>query len=428
MISAKDYAVAVTEAQQFLEGKSLHVIRRLEERMQIAVDCLAFEEAARIRDQIKSLRHIQEQQHVVRLRGDVDVIVMQVSPGFACVYWMMVRQGQVLDNQTFLPKVPRYESRVDDLKEQVFERFIAHFYQDHPTRIPPLIVTDVNGLTDTSIAQVLTAWRGRSCRITTRVRGVNAHWLQFAKTNLQQACSEHDHALSTQKARIQALQQALTLVQPIKRLLCFDISHTQGHETVAACVVFDEHGPCKRAYRRFYLRDITPGDDYAAINQAVTRYLARLSSDNWPEVIIVDGGKGQVAQAQEALKAYQKKVKLIGIVKGLGRKACFDRIYDADLEAEIVIADDDSALHLVQHMRDEAHRFAITLHRKKRQKNALSSSLLTIPGVGPKRRHALLQRFGGLRELSKATAEEIAKVDGVSERLAKEIYQHCHGN
>ncbi len=428
-ISAEDYAVSVHEAQQFLQGKSLQVIRRFEQRMQAAVERMAFEEAAVIRDQIQSLRHIQEQQHVVRLRGDVDVIVMQVRPGFACIQWVMVRSGQVLDSQAFFPRVPRFSSRVDDLSQQVFEGFVTHFYQSNPARIPPLIVTDREELSHTALARVLSTWRGRVCRIITRARGDKAKWLEFAQANLQQASLNYDRDARIQQQRNAALQQLLALTVPIQHIVCFDISHTQGQETVASCVVFDQQGPCKRAYRRFIMRGIIPGDDYAAIEQAVTRYLARLTAEAWPDVMIIDGGKGQVGMAQKALQAYpQQTVKLLGITKGEGRKACFDRVYDADTKAELTVRDDSPALHLVQHIRDEAHRFAISLHRKKRQKASLSSSLLSIPGIGSKRRQALLQRFGGLRELKRASVEEIAKVDGISSQLAQAIYQHCHAS
>jgi excinuclease ABC subunit C len=429
LISEQDYALSVQQAEQFLQGKSLQVIRQLETRMQAAVTALAFEDAARIRDQIKALRHIQEQQHVVRLRGDVDVVALRVSPGFACVQWVMVRAGQVLATQAFFPKMPRETLSVDDVSQQVFQGFMTYFYQDNPERIPPMIITEPSAVGYDALQRVLSVWRGRACRINDHPRGHNAQWLALAKANLQQACLDHDHAANTQHTRHQALQQVLGLSTPIERLVCFDVSHTQGQDTVASCVVFDANGPCKRAYRRFYLRDITPGDDYAGIAQAVTRYCQKLSSDAWPRVMIIDGGVGQVAAAQNALAAFPAaSCKLIGITKGEGRKACFDRVLDAEQQSELMLAPDSPALHLIQQLRDEAHRFAITLHRKKRQTTGLTSSLLSIPGVGSKRRHALLQRFGGLRELTKATIDEIAKVQGISTHLAETIYQHLHQN
>ena len=427
LIANADYALAVQEARFFLQGKSLQVIQRLEARMQAAVAKLAFEEAAVLRDQIKSLRHIQEQQHMVRLRGDADVIVMQVRPGFACVQWVMIRQGQVLETQAFFPRVPSHSMDETELPQQVFEGFVTHFYQDNPARIPPLILTDTPALGEDTLASLLTTWRGRACRISARARGQHAEWVEFARVNLQQACLAHNRLEDTQQARYQALQALLGVSAVKPRVVCFDVSHTQGQETVASCVVFDEQGPCKRLYRRFILRDITPGDDYAAMAQVITRYLKRLPLEACPLVMIVDGGKGQISVAQQVLARYpEHAIKLIGIVKGPGRKACFDRLIDAESGAELAVANDSPARLFVQHARDEAHRFAISLHRKKRQKSALSSSLLSIPGVGNKRYQALLHRFGGLRELTHASIDEIVKVPGISSTLAKAIYQHCH--
>ena len=230
-------------------------------------------------------------------------------------------------------------------------------------------------------------------------------------------------------ARYDALQQLLTLDKPIKSMVCFDISHTQGDSTVASCVAFDANGPCKREYRRYNINGITPGDDYAAMEQAITRHFKRLLDEGrpLPDVLVIDGGKGQISVARRVLNGLRiTNVALLGIAKGPDRKAGFERLIIADEGTEKTLPTDSPALHLLQHIRDESHRFAITAHRKKRQQSSLGSSLETIEGVGPKRRKALLRRFGGIRDLAKAPIEEISKVPGISMELAERIHQYFH--
>ncbi len=432
-ISEHDYRQSVLDATRFLQGKCQLILDELAARMDEAVEKLAFEEAARLRDQIKSLRLVQEQQGMVQLRGDADVIAINARPGFACVQCVTVRDGEVLASQSFFPSVP--ELGLDDdtdemeaLWQQVFAAFIAHYYLDIPERIPALILTN-HAIENRSVLQAtLSSLRGKACRILTKPQGVKARWFDFASHNLQVAISEHASSAAMIKTRYQALAELLHLPKPVWRMECFDISHTQGTATVASCVVFDESGPCKSEYRRFNIAGITPGDDYAAMEQAITRRFKRLTAGlRLPDVLIIDGGKGQVAVALRVFAALQVEgVKLLGIAKGHTRKAGWEQLILADEEREITLPTDSPALHLLQHIRDEAHRFAITLHRKKRQKAGLDSTLETIAGVGAKRRQALLRRFGGLRELAKAPIDEIAKVPGISASLAARIYQHFH--
>jgi excinuclease ABC subunit C len=278
------------------------------------------------------------------------------------------------------------------------------------------------------LTSLLSEWRGASCRFLIRPRGEKARWLDFALNNLKHALDERFASISLITQRYDALVELLQLNNSIKRMVCFDISHTQGNQTIASCVVFDEKGPCKRAYSYFNIKGIAPGDDYAAMEQAVMRYFKDLKQENWPTLVIIDGGKGQVAYAKEVLDALaMSSIKIVGIAKGPERKAGLERLIFSDHQYEQSIPSDSFALHLLQHIRDEAHRFAITRHRKKREKAGLSSSMTVIPGIGAKRRQALLQRFGGLRELAKASIEEIAKVSGISQALAVKIYQHFHG-
>jgi len=375
---------------------------------------------------------VQEQQGMVQLRGDADVIAIDARPGFACIQCVTVRDGEVLASQSFFPIVPEQslesEQNLESLWQQVFAAFIAYYYLDIPDRIPALILTN-HPVDDSDVLQTtLSLLRGKSCQIQTKPRGVKARWYDFAANNLQITIMERVSSTTLLQNRYEALGKLLSLPPGPIRMECFDISHTQGEATIASCVVFDANGPCKREYRRFNITGITPGDDYAAMEQAITRRFKRLLQGQYlPDVLIIDGGKGQVAVARRVLAALQVEgVKLLGIAKGPGRKAGWEQLILADSRQEITLPVDAPALHLLQHIRDEAHRFAITLHRKKRQKTGLGSSLETIEGIGMKRRQALLRRFGGLRELAKAPIAEIAKVQGISENLAVRIYSHFH--
>ena len=432
-ISAEDYQRSVNDAIRFLQGKSQLLLDELAKRMEQAVERLAFEEAAIIRDQIKSLRLIQEQQGVVQLRGDADVIAIEARPGFACIQYVTVREGRVIASQNFFPAVPKHafvdhEQDETALWQEVFLAFIAFYYVDTPERIPALIITHESIPELETIKTMLSELRGKLCQIQVRPRGVKARWLDFAMNNLHRSIADYVASSATIKKRYQALGQLLGRQDAIRRMECFDISHTQGEATVAACVVFDTDGPRRADYRRFNIEGITPGDDYAALEQAITRRFKRLQQEqNLPDVLIIDGGKGQVAVAERVLAALQVEgVTFLGIAKGPDRKVGWERLILATEGKEISLPSDSPALHLLQHIRDEAHRFAITAHRKKRQHARLDSSLETIAGVGPKRRQALLRRFGGLQELAKAPLAEIAKVNGINDELAARIFAHFH--
>lgn len=428
-ISPSDYQRAVDDAVRFLQGKSLIVLQELEKRMEEAVTRMAFEEAALLRDQIKSLRLVQEQQAVVHLRGDADVIALEARPGFACVQCVTIREGHVIANQSFFPAVPTnlLEEETHALYEQVFEAFITFYYFDTPERIPPLVITHPNLPDVEPVRQLLSQLRGKECQIISKPRGIKARWLDFACNNLRIAIADFAAQQATMKKRYQALADFLQ-IDKISRMECFDISHTQGEATVASCVVFDEEGPYKKGYRRFNITNITPGDDYAAMEQVLSRRFKRLQEHhNFPDLLIIDGGKGQVAVAKRVLEALEVQgVLLLGIAKGPERKAGWEKLILATDNNELTLASDSPALHLLQQIRDEAHRFAITTHRKKRARARFESSLESIEGVGPKRRQALLRRFGGLRELAKAPLEEIAKVPGISRQLAERIFAYLH--
>lgn len=427
LISAADYQRALQDAKLFLQGKSHQILEQLAKRMQDAVDHLAFEEAATFRDQIKNLRLIQEQQGMVQVQGDADVIVIEAIPGFACIQCVTIRDGEILNSQSFFPSVPILEVDAESsLWQHVFATFIAYYYVEMPDRIPALIITD-QAIDDYETTKaLLSELRSKACQIQYRPRGAKAKWLDFALNNLRKSIDEHRASTHTMSSRYQALCHLIGVSYPITRMECFDISHTQGNATIASCVVFDEQGPSRRDYRRFNITGITPGDDYAAMQQAITRRLKRLMEEgNLPDVLIVDGGKGQLNIAKNIVTDLGiEGLTLIGIAKGPDRKAGWERLIIGNGSQEITLAADSQALHLLQYIRDEAHRFAITAHRKKRQKTSFESSLDSVEGIGPKRRHALLQRFGGIRELAKAPVEEISKVSGISRELAERIYQH----
>ena len=437
LISKGDYQKSVHDAVLFLQGKSQQIIAELEHRMEDAVQRLAFEEAALMRDQTKSLRVIQERQGVVQLRGDADVIAIEATPGFACVQWVSIREGQVIASQHFFPSVPKmtFDENGDDdeslslLQQQVLEAFIAFFYVETPQRIPSLIILD-KGISQLSLlTTLLTELRGKPCRIQNRPRGANANWLNFAHNNLQVAVKEHFASKQSTQDRYNALSELLELSAPILRMECFDISHTQGEATIASCVVFDAEGPKRSQYRRFNIHDITPGDDYAAMEQALRRRFKRLKDEqkSLPDVLIIDGGKGQITIAKRVLSELGiDSINLIGIAKGPTRKAGLEHLLLVAQNREITLPSDSKALHLLQHIRDEAHRFAITSHRQKRNKTRFESSLDCIEGVGAKRRQALLRRFGGIQELAKAPVEEIAKVPGINQALAQRIFNSFH--
>lgn len=427
-ISREAYQQSVQDAIWFLQGKSPLIMQNLSLRMEEAVARLNFEEAAILRDQMKNLRHVQESQSLIQPEGELDVVVLEAYPGFACIFVVSVREGQVIRSESFFPVVPE-ESLEEGLKirQQVFDAFIAFYYVERPERIPATLIVDEDFKILSVTADVLTELRGKRCQLQTSVRGAKRRWLDFARNNLALAISEHRTSEAHMANRYQALTKFLGLSKLIARMECFDISHTQGTSTVASCVVFDAKGPLKRDYRQWNIADITAGDDYAAIEQALKRHYSRLLKEDkaLPDLLIIDGGKGQVGVAARVLEQLEvKDVVLLGIAKGPERKAGWEHLIFQGLA--IQLPDDSPALHLLQSIRDEAHRFAISKHRNKRQKQSLGSSLEAIEGIGAKKRQALLRHFGGRQEVAKASISEMAKVSGIGEKLARSIYEHFH--
>ncbi len=423
LIDRDGYQRDVYHAVLFLEGKSSEVIDALVQRMESASAQLKFEEAAVYRDQIVQLRQIQEHQYVSGDSGDLDVVACVVQEGAACVQVLFFRDGRLLGNKGFFPRIPEEED-----SSQVLSAFLAQYYLD---KTPPAEILINQELEDAGLlAQVLQEQAGRRVIITARVRGERAHWLEMARHNAAQALNAHWSSRTGIQRRLQALQETLGLDSTPARLECMDVSHTQGEATVASCVVFTEEGPVKSDYRRYNIAGITPGDDYGALRQALSRRYTRLRAGEGklPDILFIDGGKGQLTQACEVLaELHVEGVTLIGVAKGPDRKAGLEILYLAGAKHPILLAADSAALHLVQQIRDEAHRFAITGHRQRRARARTTSVLESIPGVGQKRRQALLKQFGGLRQLSRAGVEDITCVAGISKELAQRIYDSFHG-
>lgn len=427
LLSPEEYAEDVRHTVLFLEGRNEEVMQDLMARMNQAADALDFELAVIYRDQLAALRRVQEQQFVTRDAGNADVIAVAAQPGGVCVQILFVREGRVLGSKEFHPNMFGETRPADILSE-----FLPSFYlqSDGGRDIPDEIITS-DELPDTEVMhEAIRALYGRDVRIKHRVRETRQAWLQLARLNAEQGLSARLANRTHMNARFAALQQAVGRTDPITRMECFDISHTMGEATVASCVVFDETGPRNRDYRLFNIEDITGGDDYAAMHQALTRRYQRLKTGEGrlPDILFIDGGKGQLAQAIGVLDELGiKGVTLIGIAKGEGRKPGLETLHFAD-GADLQLPADSPALHLIQYIRDEAHRFAITGHRARRGKQRKRSALEDIPGVGPKKRRDLIQHFGGLQEVLRASAKDLATVPGIGLTLAETIYDALHSH
>jgi len=424
LISEGAYRQDLDHAMQFLQGRNHELMQALAEEMDDAAARLEFERAASLRDQISALQQVQEQQFVSGQSGDADVLGCAVQPGGVCVHALFVRGGRVIGSKVYHPRVS-----IEDTPAEVLSAFIAQFYLSGPREIPAAVIVSVELPDQECLQQALEQRRGRKMAIMSRVRGDRAGWQRLAQTNAEQQLGSHLASKQNIYNRYLALQDALGLDSIPQRLECFDISHSSGEATVASCVVFDREGPRKSDYRRFNIEGITGGDDYAAMHQALSRRYTRVRKGEGvlPDLLIIDGGKGQVAQAMAVMEELQiSEVLVVGVAKGPTRKAGFEVLIRGDSGEETVLASDSPALHLLQHIRDESHRFAITGHRARRGKARRKSTLEGIPGVGPKRRRELLKHFGGVKEVERASVEEIAKVSTISRTLAQEIYAVLH--
>jgi excinuclease ABC subunit C len=422
-VTPEAYARDVRDTELFLDGKATDVIGRWVARMEEAAGRLEFEEAARLRDQISALRAVQERQYVSGERGDLDIVAVASAGGVACVQWFCVRQGRNLGNRSLFPR----SGDGADLAE-IASAFIAQHYLGKA--VPHEILVNVEPDDRALLEESLSLQAGRRVSIQSRPRGERARWLKMAVDNAELALASRLASTAGAGARVEALGKALGLAAPPLRMECFDISHTQGDETVASCVVFVDGAPSKTDYRRFNIRGITGGDDYAAMRQALERRYRRLvaGEGQLPDLLLIDGGAGQLGAAATILESLGVNgPALVGVAKGPDRRPGMEQLFLLGRERPLILAADSPALHLVQQIRDEAHRFAITGHRQRRGRSVQRSPLEDIAGIGPKRRARLLKQFGGLQGLARAGVEDISTVEGISEKLARDIYAAFHG-
>ena len=424
-ISAEDYARDVQLAAMFLHGRQQEVIKRLTNSMEEASSRLAFEMAAIYRDQIQSLRQVQEKQFVSSAKGeDVDVVVAIREAGQLCVNLAMIRGGRHLGDRPQFPTNAGESTPADAVAA-----FLQQHYSVHPAParvfVSPLPAEEEGGETAAVLAEIA----GRAVPVLEPRSVVHRTWVEMAIQNARLAIVARNQATAQQEQRLAALQGALDLAEPVQRIECFDISHTQGEATVASCVVYQGSGMKKADYRRFNIRDIQPGDDYAAMRQAVSRRYDSVAAGEGkaPDLILIDGGKGQVGAAHAALADLGlAELPMIGVAKGEERKPGLETLIFPDDREPLQLPPEHPALHLIQEIRDEAHRFAITGHRAQRGKARKTSKLESLPGIGPARRKALVARFGGLPGVLAASPDQLAAVPGISRELAEKIYAALH--
>lgn len=424
LVNSEAYERQLHDAVLFLEGRSGQVIEDLAQRMETLAAELKFEEAARCRDQIIELRRIQQRQHVEGERGDLDVVACALRDGAACVQVFVFREGRLLGNRAFFPTLPENEE-----PGAILSAFLGQYYLDKV--IPAEVLLSHEPLDAPLLAQALQERAGRRVALIPHPRGERARWLELAQRNAEQALAAQWASQAGMWRRLAALQEVLSVDHALSRLECFDISHTRGEATVAACVVFGAEGPLKADYRRYNIEGIAPGDDYSALRQALTRRYSRLLEENGrlPDILFVDGGKGQLTEASEMLEELQVAgVMPVGIAKGPERKPGLETLYLFNERRPVILSADSIALHLVQQIRDEAHRFAVTGHRQRRAKARTGSALDDISGIGPRRRQALLRQFGGVKQMAQAGVEDLSQVEGISAELAQRIYDAFHGD
>jgi len=420
LVSEQEYAEDVRNTLLFLQGKSFEVIEQLGEQMQTAAEALEFEKAARLRDRIAALRAIQSQHLISQQHTDLDVIGLDGKGDQYAVVRMRYQGGTLWGSQTFYPKA------ADATPQEVLEAFLGQHYIEQKAR-PHTILLPFEPEEKSWFEKIGDPPHPRIGVARTRTE---KELVRLAQTNAQAALRQHLTQKATQEQKLAELQSVLDLPRPPRVMECFDISHTQGQETVGSCVCFRDGVPDKRRYRRYNITGITPGDDYAAMEQVLQRHYSRLKAqpELLPDLIVIDGGRGQLNRAVAVLRELDlDHLPLVSVAKGAGRKVGLEVLHTPENETGIDLPPDTPALHLINFLRDEAHRFAITGHRGRRQRRQLGTRLEEIEGVGPKLRQRLLTHFGGLKQIMDASVSELAKVKGVSQRLAQRIYDHFHG-
>jgi len=429
LIEKEAYAEIVRLAVLFLEGKNSLVIDELVHKMEQVAEALEYEKAAMIRDQIAALRKVQEKQYITgESDNDLDVITAIIRGGVASIQVFNVRGGMNLGNKAYFPKLSNHTST-----DEVLSAFIAQYYigKSGVRLLPSEILVNEIPADSEWLEDVLSEQANKKIKITAKTRGDRARWVKLALANTEIALDTHIAGKANMLNRFETLQEALNLDAVPQRIECFDISHTMGEATVASCVVCDPSGAVKSDYRRFNIEGITGGDDYAAMTQALTRRYRKIKEGEGklPDILLIDGGKGQLTQAENVLEELQiDGVMLIGVSKGPDRRAGLELLHISGNKQPLKLPANSPALHLIQFVRDESHRFAIAGHRNRRGKKRTASPLEEIPGLGPKRRQQLLKQFGGLQGISSAGIEDLANVKGISIDLAEKIYNTFHAD
>ncbi|MED5238347.1 MAG: excinuclease ABC subunit UvrC [Pseudomonadota bacterium] len=426
LVSEQDYAQQVKLAMDFLDGRSRDVVEHLSGKMEEASRNLEFEEAAILRDKLAAIQSVQQKQYAETGQGDLDVVAVEVRHGLAAVDVLMIRGGRILGHRTFRP-----DTRGEEDPGEILEAFVGQYYlgdREDPVDPPEILLSHEIGGSE-PLQQALTEKWKKKVRVAWRVRGDRAAWVTMAQTNASQSLATELAAREHMEKRFVALESMLESDTPVRWIECFDISHTQGEKAVASCVVFDQQGARKPDYRHFNVTPAKAGDDYAALEEAIRRRYQRVLNEEGrlPDLLLIDGGKGQLQRGWEVMGelGLQGRMQVMGIGKGPSRRPGFEVLYLPD-GREITPGPAHSALHLLQQVRDEAHRFALTGHRARRGKARKTSSLDEIPGIGPKRRKALLTHFGGLKQLKNASAAELARVPGINAQMAETLYDWFH--
>ncbi|GAA5557576.1 uvrABC system protein C [Acinetobacter schindleri] len=414
LISPEDYQEDVHNSIRFLQGDTKELNQQLIAKMEAAAEQLEFEKAVFYRDRMALLRDVQANQAIYKVKGEADILAIAHQAGVTCVQIMHVRNGKMLGGKSYFPDI-----QGDDLS-QMLSDFIANFYFQVADEIPAELIVNVEVTDRNELEQALAQHFDKKIQIKSKVRETRAEWLELAQMNVLQGIKSKLANHFELNERFHQLEQVVG--HPVDRIECFDISHTMGEETVASCVVFDSGGARKRDYRQFSINDITEGDDYAAMRQALTR---RYKKHMLPDLLLIDGGKGQLHMAMEVMQDLGLDAFMVGVSKGEGRKPGLETLHFTD-GTKIQLPEDHKALHLIQQVRDEAHRFAITKHRAKRDKKRGSSVLEVIPGLGPKRRRDLLTHFGGIQGVLKASEKDLMLVAGLGEVMARTIYKVLH--
>jgi len=421
-VDRRRYLEDVEQAALFLEGRNDALHRYLSEAMETASRALDYETAAMYRDRIRSLARIQETQSISGGDGDWDIVALVMDQGAACVEVTFVRSGRHSGSKYFFPRI-----NLEAGEDEVMAAFLGQFYFDKP--VPPEILVNTAPNGAALIQDMLSEREGHRVRIQPRPRGRRARLVAGAADNARHRLANHLSEQAGEADKRRSLQELLGLEAAPARMECLDVSHTQGEAAVVSCVVFEEEGPATSDYRRYNVRPGQPGDDYAALEEALSRRYRKLKDGDGrlPDLLIIDGGKGQLAVAEQVLEENQVDgVAVVSVAKGATRRPGLEKLYLSGRQRAVHPRAHSPGLHLIQQIRDEAHRFAITGHRRRRGRARVTSSLQEIPGVGDKRRRALLSHFGGLQEIQRAGVEDLSRIPGISPSLARRIYEHFH--